>query len=127
MISNKVDGVIRVPSSLPENFFIYWIKFLKPFHSLTTREEEVVAALLRLRYELAQKISDDKIIGQVLFNEEYKQRVREICELSFSHYQVILGNLRKKGIVVNGDINSRFIPKIKEGEKQFKLLLLFEL
>jgi hypothetical protein len=38
-----------------------------------------------------------------------------------------MGKLRKSKIIVDGKINPRFIPNIREEEGFFELLLLFEL
>ena len=54
----KANNVVRIPTSLQENFFKYWFLFLKPFHNLTNREIDVIASFAKNRYELSKFIKD---------------------------------------------------------------------
>ena len=60
-------------------------------------------------------------------SEVTKRKVREECNISLAHFQVIMGKLRKSKVIENGKINPKFIPNIVEGDNNFTLLLLFEL
>ena len=51
------DNVIALPTTLNENFFRYWVEFLKPLHSLTERETDVVVSFLKKRYEKTRPLS----------------------------------------------------------------------
>ena len=45
-----------------------------------------------------------------------------------AHFQVIMGKLRKSKIIVNGNINPRFIPNIRKNDGgTFQLLLYFQI
>lgn len=122
----KVDSVIKIPTTL-DDFFRYWLEFLKPFHQLTGREIDVATALIRQRYELSKVITDDNILDKVVMSDDTRKIVREECNLSLPHFQVIMGKLKKNKIIVDGRINPKFIPNITEDHDNFQLLLLFEL
>lgn len=122
----KVDSVIKIPTTL-DDFFRYWLEFLKPFHQLTGREIDVATALIRQRYELSKVIADDNILDKVVMSDDTRKIVREECNLSLPHFQVIMGKLKKNKIIVDGRINPKFIPNITEDHDNFQLLLLFEL
>ena len=50
------------------------------------------------------------------------------CNVSDAFFQVILGKLRKTGVIVDGKINPKFIPKnIKADDQTFQFLLYFDL
>lgn len=123
----KSNNVVRIPSSLKGKFFRYWLEFLKPFHQLTDREIDVATSFIKHRYELSKVIKDNDILDRVTMSEDTKRRVREECNITLPHFQVIMGKLRKSKIIVDGKINPRFIPNIREGEEFFELLLLFDL
>lgn len=123
----KMNNVIRIPTSLNGNFFKYWYEFLRPYHSLTDREIEVAAAFTRKRFELSKVIKDDNILEKVVMSEDTKRSIREECNLSLSHFQVILGKLRKHNVLIENRLNPKFIPNIEEGQESFRLLLNFEL
>lgn len=123
----QANNVIRIPTSIDGKFFRYWIEFLKPFHNLTDRETEVAAEFLKQRYTLSKVISDNDILDRVAMSEETKRKVREECKISLPHFQVIMGKLRKSGILENEKLNPRFIPNITSEKGAFNLLFFFDL
>lgn len=126
-MNKKANNVVRIPCSLSGSFFRYWFMFLKPFHKLTDREIDVITAFVKHRYELSKVIKDDAILDRVVMSEDTKRKVREECNITLPHFQVIMGKLRSNKVIIDGKINPRFIPNIEEEDGFFKLLLLFEL
>lgn len=127
MISERPNNIIRIPTSLSVNFFKLWLMFLEPFHRLTKREIDVAASFVKQRYELSKVIKDSEILDRVTMSEDTKKKVREECNITLPHFQVILGKLRKNKVIVDGKINPKFIPNINADNDAFQLLLLFEL
>lgn len=127
MISERPNNIIRIPTSLSVNFFKLWLMFLEPFHKLTKREIDVAASFVKQRYELSKVIKDSEILDRVTMSEDTKKKVREECNITLPHFQVILGKLRKNKVIVDGKINPKFIPNINADNDVFQLLLLFEL
>ena len=123
----KMNNVIRIPTSLSTGFFRFWFEFLRPFHNLTDREMQVASSLLKRRYELSKVIQDEIILDKVVMSEDTKKVVREECNISLPHFQVIMGKLRKNKVILDGRINPRFIPNLTEEQGSFRLLLNFEL
>lgn len=127
MTNKKPNNIVRVPCSLSKGFFRYWFMFLEPFHKLTDREIDVITSFVKQRYELSKVIKDNEILDKVTMSEDTKKKVREECNITLPHFQVIMGKLRKNKVIINGKINPRFIPNIDEETGTFQLLLLFEL
>lgn len=127
MISERPNNIIRIPTSLSVNFFKLWLMFLEPFHKLTKREIDVAASFVKQRYELSKVIKDSEILDRVTMSEDTKKKVREECNITLPHFQVILGKLRRNKVIVDGKINPKFIPNINADNDAFQLLLLFEL
>ena len=123
----KANNIIRIPTSLNGKFFRYWLEFLQPFHNLTNREIDVITAFVKQRYQLSKVIKDDNILDKVIMSEDTKKKVREECNITLPHFQVVMGKLRKNKVIVDGKINPKFIPNIDEETGYFQLLLLFEL
>lgn len=123
----KPNNMIRIPCSLDGSFFKYWFTFLRPFHDLTNREIDVITSFVKHRYELSKVIKDSDILDKVTMSEDTKKKVREECNITLSHFQVIMGKLRKNGVIVDGKINPKFIPNVSDDGNYFQLLLLFEL
>ena len=127
-ISNNIpNNIIRMPCSLSNNFFRYWFMFLEPYHKLTDREIDVITSFVKHRYELSKVIKDNDILDKVTMSEDTKRKVREECNITLPHFQVIMGKLRKNKVIIDGKINPKFIPNIKEETGTFQLLFLFEL
>lgn len=120
------NNIVRIPTNL-DNFFRYWFMFLTPFHNLTDREIDVITCLVKHRYQLSKVIKDNDILDRVTMSEDTKKEVREECNITLAHFQVIMGKLRKNKVIIENKINPRFIPNIKEGDDSFQLLLLFDL
>lgn len=123
----KPDNIVRIPCSLDKSFFRLWFKFLEPFHKLTDREIDVITSFVKQRYELSKVIKDNEILDKVTMSEDTKKKVREECNITLPHFQVIMGKLRKNKVIIDGKINPRFVPNIDEETGIFQLLLLFEL
>ena len=126
-MNKEINNVIRIPTSLNSKFFRYWFEFLQPFHKLTEREIDVITSLVKQRYELSKVIKDDEILDRFTMSEDTKRKVREECNMTLPHFQVIMGKLRKSKVIIDNKINPRFIPNIREDSGTFQLLLLFEL
>ena len=124
-----VNNVIRIPSKLDKDFFKYWLEFLKPFHNMAPRECDVVAELLKTRYELSKVISDPVLLEKITLSEDYREKVRNTLGITANHFQVILCKLRKIGVLLEDRINPRFIPNLSEtgDDGTFKLLFIFGL
>lgn len=126
MVKRGVDNVVRIPCKLDYSFFKMWFMFLQPFHHLTEREMEVATSFVKQRYELSKVVSDNDILDRLVMSEDTKRKVREECNITLPHFQVIMGKLRKNSIIVDGKLNPRYIPRVIEENGSFKLMLLFD-
>lgn len=125
MTGIKPNNVIRVPCDL-NSVFRYWLQFLSPFHNLTSREMDVATAFLRERHALSKVILDDDLIDRTLMSEESQRKIRQECQLTNQHFQVIKSKLKNKKFFINDKINSRLTPNIGEDSQTFQLLLVFD-
>ena len=126
MVKKGVDNVVRIPCKLDYSFFKMWFMFLQPFHHLTEREMEVATSFVKQRYELSKVVSDNGILDRLVMSEDTKRKVREECNITLPHFQVIMGKLRKNNIIVDGKLNPRYIPRVIDENGSFKLMLLFD-
>lgn len=126
-MERKPNNVIALKSSLSGRFFRIWLEFLRPFHKLTERETDVMAAFLKQRFELSRVVSDQEVLNKLTMSEDTKKKVRDDCNISQAHFQVIMTKLKKSKMIDNGKINPRFIPRVEQDARGFQLLLAFEL
>jgi len=121
--------LIRVPSSLDGGTFFHWrIRFLNPFHNLTSREMDVAAAFFQYRYELSKEVTDSSLLDKLAIDTEARQVVKDRLGLSSGYINVILCKLRKCNIIKDNRFNPRFVPdvKIDDERKNFSVLILFD-
>lgn len=124
---SKNTNICRIPTSLETKFFRWWCQFLQPLHKLTGREIEVIASFLKQRYLLSKVIQDEEILDKVVMSEDTKKKIREECDITLSHFQVVMSKLKKNKLIVDGKINKKFIPNIEEDAGEFRLILHFDL
>lgn len=125
-MAKQVDSIVRIPCKVDGKFFRYWFEFLQPFHNLTEREMDVITSFVKQRYELSKVIKDNEILDKVTMSEDTKKKVREECDISLPHFQVIMGKLRKNKVIIDGKINPRYIPSVDDENGSFKMMLLFD-
>lgn len=126
--NGRVNNVIRIPTSLSGRFFRIWLEYLTPLHKLTNREKDVLAAFLKARFELSNSITDETLLDKVLMSDDIKAKVKAECGVSDAFFQVIIGKLRKIGIITKGKISPIFIPKsLSKDDTSFQFLLYFDL
>ena len=124
MTGKSINNVIRIPTKRSK-FFEYWFKFLGPFHNLTNKEITVAAALVENRCKLAKSVVNKDILDSLSLSVESRKQVREACNITPAHFNVILGKLKKSKIIIDNRINPKFIPNVNDGDN-FQLLITFD-
>ena len=123
----KPNNIVTVPPTSSLDFFKWWCIFLRPFLPLTDKEVEVVACFLKHRWEMSKHITDPALLDEMVMSESVVAKVMEECNITKSYYYVLRGNLKKNKVIVNGSLNPRLIPNIREDDKgYFQLLILFK-
>ena len=127
-MNNKTNqSVIRIPTTF-DKFFRVWCEFLRPLHHLTDREMDVIAAILKKRYEMSKSIFDEKLLDQVVLSKEVKVFYRNELNLSVQHFNCVMKRLKDEKVIDgNNQINRKIIPRIDSNIDSFQLLLNFEL
>ena len=122
----RPNNAFNVPVTGTLDFFKWWCVFLRPFIPLTERETDVVASLLKQRWELfkLKDIKDQSVLDALTMSSATLDKVVEECKITKQHFYVVMSSLKKKG-VINGHINPKLIPNMKE-EGTFKLTILFK-
>lgn len=124
---NIPNNLVQIDANFGLDFFKKWFIYLKPLHGLTDREIDVIACFVKERYELSKIITDEGYLDRAVMNEDTKKKVREECNITLPHFQVIMSKLKKNKVIVNNRINPRFIPSYKRDADTFQLLFYFKL
>lgn len=92
---------------------------------MTDRQISLAAQILRTRYELSKVISDENILNENVMSDATKKKMREAIDVSPAHFQVLMGDLRKRGFIKDGVINPEYIPSVDVKSGQFVQMLWF--
>lgn len=125
--NSNIAHIVTTLAKADNNFFRYWLQFIKPLHGLSYKEMEVLASFLRMRYELSKSISNDELLDKVLMNADTKRVIREEQNIAPPYFQVLLAKFRKLGIIKDNKIEKKYIPNLEIDSKEYKLILLFDL
>lgn len=120
----KPDKIIRVKCS-PESFYRAFLEILTPYHKLASREKDVAARVIAQRAKLMKSVSDPEVLKEVLWSQTSRNDMRESLGISREHFQLLLGKLRRCGILVDGGVDPRYVPKMTD-EPRFFLGVLFD-
>lgn len=121
---HKPNNMLNIPCSSRQEMFNWWCVFLDSFIHLTDREREVVVSFLNHRLELSKIIPDPAIVDDQLMGDSVKEEILKECNMTLSHYYVVMSNLKKKNVITSRGINPRLIPNIREDDKGTFLLLI---
>ena len=91
---------------------------------LHVNDKRLLLADAKFRLSNTRNLDSKEIAKKV---SESKAMVVKECGIKYSHLKVILSQLRKRGIIVDGKINRKFIPNIREGDDSFQLLIYFDM
>lgn len=109
--------------------FMYWLKFLQPYHKLANKEMEALSALLYYRSELSKEISNEDIVDKLLFSKETRSQVREdLGGMKAGVFNNLLTALRRKNVITSENkIMKALVPRMDAGSNEFKLIFNFEI
>lgn len=124
---NKPNNVVKVPATVGIDLFKKWFVFLKPFHGLTDREIDIIACFAKERFELSKAITDEALLDKVVMSDDTKRKIREECEVSLPHFQVIMSKLKKSKVIINNRINPHYIPNFRPGDTTFSVLFYYDI
>lgn len=126
-LKHKPDNMISLECTPDKDFFKWWCIIMNPFMPLTPKETDLVASLLKQRYELSKKILDPVLVDSQLLSNETKNKVIEDCGITLAHFHVLMSSLRSKGIITKAGISPQLIPRVrKDNDGYCQLLLLFK-
>lgn len=106
------------------SFFRALLEFF-PSLKLSSREKDVAARILIQYFKLKESIPDPEVLREVLWSQNSRKDMRESLGMSQAHFQMILGKLRSSEFLVDGHINSVYIPHMTE-DPRFMLCIVFD-
>lgn len=114
-----------------KDLFFRWLDITKAFHKLNNQQQKVLALFLYYHYLYRKDITNNKILWKIVFDYDTKMKIKEDAVfdegLSDNALNNVLTILRKKKIIVNGQIAPLFIPDLDIKSKQFRIVFNFNI
>jgi len=123
-MSNSKTATLNVTL---KNLFNKWLDITKAFHKLNNQQQQVLALLLYYHYQFRKETTNKKILWTIVFDYDTKMKIKEELEMNDNSFQNILTTLRKKKIIVDGEISSLYIPELDLDAKNFKVIFNFNI
>jgi len=121
-----MDGVKKASFNIPrEEVFLYWLNFTQPLHKLSKTNIKVLSEILKLRFDLSEKVKDDEMLDEFTLSTKSRAKLMSKLNLTVERFNNILSTLRKHKVIVGHRINKAYIPDINKSSKKYSVL--FEL
>ena len=120
----KPNNVIYLKCN-EESFYRLWIEILTPWHKLSSRERDVAARVIAQHFKLQERVKDPVLLKEILWSQASKKNMRESLKMTQAHFHMVLAKLRQVGVIVDGDINPRYIPH-KLDDPRFCLQIIYD-
>ena len=85
----------------------------------------MAARIIYQYFRLKEEIADPEVLRDVMWSQKSRRDMRESLGMSPAHFQMVLARLRAAEILVDGDINPRFIPH-KSDDPRFVLQVIYD-
>jgi len=114
-----------------KTLFFKWLELLKPWHSLNNQQQQVLALLLYYHYLYKKDTTNNKILWKIVFDYDTRLKIVEDKVFEKGMTTNTLNNiftiLRKKGVIVDNQVASVYIPELEINSKNFKVLFNFNI
>ncbi|MBO6233439.1 MAG: hypothetical protein J6N78_05230 [Clostridia bacterium] len=121
--NKKINALLNIPYSSKEEFYEWWVTFLKPIHKMSSVPCKVFAVILAEREKYA-KTNDSNNVDTILFSPEAQEIICEKLNIDKIKFWCHLSVLRKYGVINKNKVNPKFIPEITD-DNMFRLMLKF--
>lgn len=108
-----------------DSFYRMWIEFLAPFHKLTARERDVAARIIMQYFKLKDSVPDPEVLREVLWSRKSRSDMMASLKISQPHFQMVLAKLKAAGVLIDGEINPKYIPH-KSNDPRFLLEIVYD-
>lgn len=121
----KPNNVIYLKCT-DDSFYRMWMEFLTPFHKLTSREKDVAARIILQYFKFKDSVPDPEVLRDLLWSRKSRKDIMDSLKMSQAHFQMVLAKLRTAGVLVDGDINPRYIPHRRADDERFMLQIVYD-
>tara|TARA_R110002124_G_scaffold281430_1_gene455727 strand:- start:87681 stop:88061 length:381 start_codon:yes stop_codon:yes gene_type:complete len=110
-----------------KKLFKHWLEITRPFHKLTSQQQDILALFLYYHYKLKQKITNEKILWDSVFDYDIRMKVKKELDMKDGVLNNNLTLFRKKKILNYNMITPMYIPELEKDSDNFKVIFNFNI
>lgn len=122
----KNNKTVQINTNFKDMMY-YWLKFIKPFHTLSEQPMRILSLLLYFYFDYKEKTSDEDLLWRLLFSYDTKVMISNELDVKVHTVENKLTELRRKKVISKNKIDERFIPNIDKDSKNFSINFLFNI
>lgn len=126
----KNEKIANVNVTL-KDMFMKWLSLTSKFHKLRNQEQQLLSLILYYHHIYKREITNNKILWKIVFDYDTKMKIKNDDifkkELTDASLQNLFTSLRKKNVIVNGEVSPVYIPDIEDKAKRFKVIFNFNI
>ena len=123
----KPSEFFNLPSKTIKDVVAHHTRVMGLYVKLSAKETSLINEILYKRLELQEKINDEDTLNKVLYSGDVMDEIQERIEVSTSYFQMLVRSLKSKGVIKDGVLHPRFIPKLEDGQKSYIFALVMML
>jgi len=126
----KEEGVSRRMAKFTvdlKNAIRYYLQLTKPMHKLADKRIDLLTEILYMFTIERQNFKRADDAWTIVFNGVNRAKIRQKMDMTKQVFENYLSEFRKKGIIVNNQVDPRYNPAITPGCKSYELLFKFDI
>lgn len=105
----------------------YYLQLTKPMHKLADKRIELLTEILYMYTVEQQNFKRPNDAWAIVFSGINRAKIRNSLDMPKQVFENYLSEFRKKGILVNNQVDPKYNPAIKHNCKQYELIFKFDI
>lgn len=105
----------------------YYLQITKPMHKLSDKKIDLLTEILHL-YTIEQKnFVREADVWKIVFDGENRAKIRNNLDMAKQVFENYMSDLRKRGVIIDNQVNPKYNPSIAPGCTSYELLFKFNI
>lgn len=105
----------------------FYLQLTKPMHKLADKRIELLTEILYLFTVEQKNFKRPGDAWTIVFNRDNRAKIRETMDMTKQVFENYMTEFRKKGIIVDNQVDPKYNPAIQTGCTSYELLFKFDI
>lgn len=105
----------------------YYLQLTKPMHKLADKRIELLTEIIYMYTIEQQNFKRPEDAWTIVFNGVNRAKLRQKMDMPKQVFENYLSEFRRKGIIVNNQVDPKYNPSIVPNCKSYELLFKFDI